>query len=326
MGGTILRAIVLVLLVLLLVPAGTQRAHAAPADVTLCSANPSGIEGNGVSNDASISHDGRYVVFTSTSTNLLAAGPTLGQQIFRKDLKTGEVVMVSTNSAGIWADGECGDPSLSPEGRYVVFYSQATNLVTPATSGQQIFRKDLETGEVRLCSCAQTGEMGNAASYSPVVSIEGQIVAFTSTATNLVVGGTSGTQVFCKDFLNNRVVVCSRGEGLVGDGTSDFPCTNGVYVTFQSNSTNLVRGGTSGFQIFRKQVTGPGATVGNMELLSCTPSGVQGNSNSMYPAMNYDGRYVVFSSTATNLAPGGSSGLEVLRKDITRAIIVVTSP
>ena len=113
----------------------------------------------------------------------------------------GDVVLVSSDTAGAQGNNESQYPRMSSDGRYVVFQSTATNLVTPATTNEQVFRKDLLTGEVKLCSADIGGVEGNAASFNPVISSDGRYVAFHSTATNLVAPATTNWQIFRKDML-----------------------------------------------------------------------------------------------------------------------------
>ena len=122
----------------------------------------------------------------SVASNLISG--VTGQQIYRKDLITGEVKLVSCDAAGAQGNNVSQSLAMSYDGRYVVFYSAATNLVTPATTGQQIFRKDLLTGEVKLVSCDASGVPGNSASAYPCISSDGRYVAFVSIATNLIPG------------------------------------------------------------------------------------------------------------------------------------------
>jgi len=73
-------------------------------------------------------------------------------------------VLVSCDAANAQGNGNSTNPAISADGRYVAFQSSATNLVTPNTTAIQVFRKDLVTGEVKLCSADAAGVQGNAAS------------------------------------------------------------------------------------------------------------------------------------------------------------------
>jgi Tol biopolymer transport system component len=93
-----------------------------------------GAQGNGSSTFASISGDGRFVVFSSGSTNLVAGDSNARWDIFLRDRKTGTTTIVSRNTAGVQADGNCYDPAISADGRFVAFHSFATNLAAGDTN------------------------------------------------------------------------------------------------------------------------------------------------------------------------------------------------
>jgi Tol biopolymer transport system component len=106
-----------------------------------------GTQGDGDSNNPSISTDGRYVTFYSAAANLVA-GDTNGMfDIFMRDRQTGTTTLVSRDSTGVEGDGDSQYPSISADGRYVAFQSYATNLVAGDTNGKtDIFVRDRQTG------------------------------------------------------------------------------------------------------------------------------------------------------------------------------------
>ena len=278
--------------------------------VALCSSTSGGAQGNNSSSETSMSSDGRYVTFRSSSTNLVPG--VTGSQVYRKDLQTNEVKLVSCNASGTEADQASKNISMSPNGRYVVFDSNATNLVPGGTSGVQVFRKDLQTGAVKLCSADASGARGNGTSAVASMSGNGRYVAFESDATNLV-PGVSGNQVYRKDVQSGEIVLGSRSaSGAQGDNYNTSPAlsSDGRFVAFGSNATNLVAGVT-GTQVLRKDLV-----TGTIVLASCDASGVQGDDSSFRPAVASDGRYVAFSSDAGNLVPGGTSGRQMFRKEL----------
>ena len=260
-----------------------------------------------------ISDDGRYVSFYSMSTNLVSPA-TSGQHIFRKNVQSGEALLVSCDSAGVQGNSASSLSSISADGRYVAFSSTATNLITPATSPFQIFRKDLITGEVRLVSCDASGIEGNGASSEPAISADGRYVAFSSHSTNLVSPATTNSQIFRKDLQTGEVSLCSSNAA---GGSANNICyepdisSDGRYVAFQSLATNLVSPPTSSFQIFRKDLA-----TGELRLASCNAAGVQGNVGSAYCSMSSSGRYVVFATSASNLVSPPTGNHHVFRKDM----------
>jgi len=172
----------------------------------------------------------------------------------------GDVLLVSSDSSGILGNDHSGSPCMSPDGKYVAFSSQATNLVPGGTTGYQVFRKGLSSSEVVLVSCDAAGTLGNDRNEDPSVSSDGSCVAFTSLATNLVPGGTVSNRrsIFRKDLVTGEVALVSRDSaGTQADQRSNSPSisSGGVYVAFASVAGNLIPGGSSGWQIFRKELS-----------------------------------------------------------------------
>src|SRR4030042_90783 len=165
------RLLLPLLVALLIMPMMTASVLAAPGDIVLCSSDSSGAQGNAASMFlVTISADGRYVAFASNATNLVTPNTT-GIQVFRKDLVTNQTVLVSANAAGAQGDAASTSPAISNDGRFVAFHSTSTNLVSPATTLLQVFRKDLATGEVRLVSSDAAGAQANGtAAYIPDIS------------------------------------------------------------------------------------------------------------------------------------------------------------
>jgi len=236
------------------------RKDLASGEVMLCSVRPDGVEGNAESFDPSISPDGRFVTFGSSSSNLLP--DTNGSQIYRKDMVTGDILLVSADLSGAQGNAGSNHCSSSAGGRFVAFRSSSTNLIAghPTTNGRSnIFRKDLQTGEVALCSSTAAGVEGSADSYSPSISADGRYVAFYSLADNLSPGGAHlRRHVLRKDLATMELAACSvSASGTPADGDSQNPDINsdGQFVTFESHATNLVDGSSSaGFEIFRKEL------------------------------------------------------------------------
>jgi Tol biopolymer transport system component len=160
-----------------------------------------GTQGDGDSNNPSISTDGRYVTFYSAAANLVA-GDTNGMfDIFMRDRQTGTTTLVSRDSTGVEGDGDSQYPSISADGRYVAFQSYATNLVAGDTNGMfDIFMRDRQTGTTTRVSRNSAGLEGDAGSFDSSISADNRYVVFDSTATNLVAGDTNGkTDIFVRD-------------------------------------------------------------------------------------------------------------------------------
>jgi Tol biopolymer transport system component len=313
---------VIVFLVLLMLPLAQEQAQAAPGDVVLVSSDAAGVQGGAGSFSPRISSDGRYVVFHSVATNLVTPA-TVNRQVFRKDLHSGEVRLVSADAAGVQGNNNSTSPAISSDGRYVAFQSAATNLVTPATVNQQVFRKDLLTGTVVLVSADAAGTQGNNSSTYPAICDDGRYVAFHSQSTNLVAPATADNQVFRKDLVTGEIGLCSAdAAGTAGNGgAAYYPdiSPDGRYVSYTSTSTNLVAPATSGEELFSKDML-----TGEVKLVSSNAAGAESTGSKGYPSYSCDTRYVSFVSNASNLIPG-VTGQQIYRKDLNSGAIVLAS-
>jgi Tol biopolymer transport system component len=215
------------------------------------SVDSTGVEGNGESRWPSISSDGRYVAFSSIATNLVAGDTNGSEDIFVHDRQTGQTVRVSVDSTGVEGNADSYDPSISSDGRYVVFDSLATNLVAGDTNDSyDVFMHDRQTGQTLRVSVDSTGVEGNGESRWPSISSDGRYVGFSSSATNLVTGDTNGSyDVFVYDRQTGQTIrVSVDSTGVQGNGESFWPSisSDGRYVVFDSLAMNLVAGDTNG--------------------------------------------------------------------------------
>jgi len=284
--------------------------HETVTGVTIrVSVDSSGNQGNGSSEDPSISSDGRYVAFHSWASNLVA-GDTIGaQDIFFHDSVTGETSRVSVDSSGNQGNGHSFSPSISSDGRYVAFWSMAGNLVPGDTNGDvDVFVHDTVTGETSRVSVDSSGNQGNGFSYWPSISSDGRFVAFVSWASNLVAGDTNGAwDVFVHDTVTgetSRVSVDSSGNQGNGDSFSPSISSDGRYVAFHSWASNLVAGDKNEVNDVFVHDTVTGVTT----RVSVNSSGKQGKGSSENPSISSDGRFVAFHSNATNLVAGDTNG------------------
>ena len=152
----------------------------------LVSVNSAGVQGNGPSNSAVISADGSHVAFWSNATNLVANDTNFSPDIFVHDRGTGQTERASVASDGTEANGGSEKPAISADGRYVVFYSGASNLVTGDSNGLlDIFWHDMQTGKTERASVATNGAQANGQNLAPSISGDGLSVVFVSAARNL---------------------------------------------------------------------------------------------------------------------------------------------
>jgi Tol biopolymer transport system component len=269
----------------------------------------------------SVSVDGRYVAFESVASNLVP-GDTGGHgDVFVRDRVAGTTSRVSVSSTGSQANRRSEGPSMSGDGRYVAFYSYATNLVPGDTNGaEDVFVRDRVAGTTSRVSVSSTGKQANGGSGAPSVSGDGRYVAFSSVASNLVPGDPHrDLDVFVRDRVagtTSRVSVSSTGTEANGESRRPSVSADGRYVAFDSWASNLVPGDTNGSvdMFVRDRVAGTTSRV------SVSSSGTQANgeSSGLYDAasVSANGRYVAFDSYATNLVPGDTNGsVEVFVRD-----------
>jgi Tol biopolymer transport system component len=170
-----------------------------------------GMQGNGPTSDlpyqrAAISGDGRYVAFASAATNLVPSDTNAATDVFVHDLQTGQTIRVSVASDGTPANqrsawGYESTLAISRDGRYIAFASAASNLISDDTNARDdIFLYDRLTHQTTRISIASIGTQGDDYSDEPTISGDGRFVAFSSRATNLVLGDTnSHTDIFIHD-------------------------------------------------------------------------------------------------------------------------------
>ncbi|MBI9050481.1 MAG: sortase [Anaerolineaceae bacterium] len=276
---------------------------------TRISLDSSGVQANGYSNTPSISWDGRYVAFVSTANNLVAGDTNGRYDIFVHDRNTGATTRVSVDSSNGQGNGDSSIPTISADGRYVAFVSNANNLVAGDTNGTyDIFVHDRTTGATTRVSLDSSGGQASGSSGDSSISADGRYVAFHSAASNLVAGDTNGrTDVFVHDRTTGattRVSLDSSGGQANAQSESPTISADGRYVVFESDASNLGAVDTNGAADIFVHDRNTGVTT----RVSLDSSGGQANAQSESPAISADGRYVVFESDASNLVAGDTNG------------------
>ncbi len=268
-----------------------------------------GSQVNSASEHPSISADGRYVAFTSYASNLVPGDTNNGTDVFVHDRITGQTTRVSVASGGRQANYESNNPFISADGRYVTFYSEASNLVPEDTNEiPDIFVHDRTTGQTTRVSVASDGSEGNDQSYYPSISADGRYVAFSSDASNLVPGDTNWQgDIFIHDRTTGQTTrVSVASDGSEGNSSSFYLSisADGQYVAIGSYASNLVPGDTNnGTDVFVHD-----RTTGQTTRVNVASDGSQANNHSYNLSISADGRYVAFSSEASNLVPGDTNG------------------
>lgn len=273
------------------------------------SVSTAGAEGNDWSLNPAISADGRFVVFESYASNLVTGDTNSDSDVFLRDRATNTTKRVSVSSAGTQGNLASVRPAISADGRFIAFISRATTLVPIANDVQyHVFLHERTTGATSLVATSFAGGLENGTSSDPTLSADGRFIAFVSTANNLLPAQSFGFySVYVRDrVLGTTVMASVRSVGGEGNGWSLYPTisASGTAVAFQSDATDLVPGDTNGFNdVFVRDLA-----LGVTDRVSVSSGGVEGNSPSggtgQPPGLSADGRFVTFSSYASNLAPG----------------------
>jgi tricorn protease-like protein len=272
------------------------------------SSDAAGVQGNYGSSNAQFSADGRYVVFESYASNLVAGDSNGATDVFVKDLQSGAIQRVSTDAAGAQGNSSSWNAQFSADARTVVFESGASNLVAGDSNGaRDVFVKDLQSGAIQRVSTDAAGAQGNGASSKAQFSADGRTVVFESYASNLVNGDSNGANdIFVKNLQSGAIQrVSSDAAGVQGNyGSSNAQFSaDGRYVVFESYASNLVAGDSNGAtDVFVKDLQS-----GAIQRVSTDAAGAQGNSSSWNAQFSADGRTVVFTSDASNLVVGDSN-------------------
>lgn len=262
----------------------------------------------GPSRGGFLSDDGRWALLDGPHV-FPPIGPK-ATHVWLRDELSGHAVQVDLSSAGAPAATWSDAMDLSGDGNVVLFWSNAANLVPGDTNGVvDLFARDLAAGVTERVSVSSTGEQANAASFVGRLSGNGRLVAFESTATNLVPGDTNDAMdVFVHDRATGRTErVSVASDGSQGDWPSVDPSlsADGRRVAFTSHATHFFPGDVNGDAdaFVRDRLSGVTFPV------SLDPAGSAAAGGSRFPRLSADGRFVTFDSTAADLVAGDTNGL-----------------
>ena len=272
-----------------------------------------GIKQNDAGGFMSISQDAKVVVWDSTATNLSPDDTDSVYDVYARNTDTGYTQLVSrATGLGAKGNGASRYPTVSADGRYVAFISQATNLDPADTDTSfDLYVRDLQTQTTVLADRATgvSGAKANAAAFDGVsLSADGRYVAWTTYATNLDAADTDGSvsDVYVRDLQANTTTLVDRATGAPGakaNTGSRNPelSADGRYVAFDSLATNLSPDDPDTTQdVYVRDLQTNTTTLVSR---ATGATGAKGNGASTIPSISADGRYVSFNSQATNLSP-----------------------
>lgn len=306
------------------------------SSTVLVSSAPGGAPGDGFSEKPAISADGRYIAFTSSSSNLV---PGVGEPtglVFVRDVSTHTTSLGSAKADGTPADTGCYNPFLNSSGRFIVFNTGSALLPTDLNGLiPDVYLRDLVTGYVELISVATNQTQGNAQSIGPAITPDARFVVFSSLASTLVSGDTNGpggNDIFLRDRqlqTTERVSVGSNGEQGNFLSTEPAISPDGRFVVFSSLASNFVLGDTNGqYDVFVRD-----RVAGTTTLASVRADGVQGDNHSGGVTFGVDrsqvisanGRFIAFRTYAQNLVAGDQNFTDILVKDLWTGTLMAAS-
>lgn len=279
------------------------------------SISSTGAQGDDGSGGPVISSNNRFVAFTSNATNLIPDDFHPSNDVFVRDLQTGVTERVSVGLHGAQPNGESnggsGHVGISDDGRFVAFFSTASNLIAGDRNDQQdAFVFDRITKTTTRVSLGMNGQEANNESRDSVdISGDGRFVVFASYASNLIPNDTNNTSdIFVYDLKKCKTIRISvSNDERQANNSSGLPAItkDGRFVGFASSASNLVQEDTNEAQDFfvrdrQNRVT---------RRVSVANSGQQTDMYSYSGDISDNGRIVIFSSDSSNLVKGDTNAV-----------------
>lgn len=280
----------------------------------LVSATPSGTPSDGDAVVESMSADGRVVTFVSDASDLGTGDDNHAPDVYVRDRQTRTTQRIAIPTVPPVLRRAGTQPALSADGRYLVFTSIVLLSTLPLQPADQIVLVDRETGATEVVSLADDGTPSDGA-VQAAVSGDAGVIAFSSTSDFLVPGDDNGhADVFVRDRVSGRterVSVSTTGQQADGDCWGSVVSRDGRVVAFWSDATTLVPDDGNGVT----DVFVHDRMTHVTERVSVSRQGGDGDGASPHPSypgslitLSADGRYVAFSSEATNLVDGDLNG------------------
>ncbi|HEY0174273.1 MAG TPA: Calx-beta domain-containing protein [Pyrinomonadaceae bacterium] len=266
--------------------------------VELVSINSAGIgPGNNTSTAPRSSDGGRFVVFESVASDLVTNDANGASDIFVRDRQTGVTLLVSVNAAGTASgDGESLRPSVTPDGRYVLFLSRARNLVSAAvTGGTHLYLRDLVAQTTTFVDVDSTGAINpNLSTFEGVITPDGRFAAYTGQ-----------NSIYWRDLQTNTVKFLDSGPCGSSNCFSAVPSItpDGRYVAFVSNRALVPNdtNGPTGVDVYRYDTQTDTTTLVSVNKDGIAP--MTSTRSSSFPAMSDDGQVIAFQSMAFDIIP-----------------------
>jgi len=289
------------------------------------SVGPLGVEGDGNSGmlsllgRADISRDGRFVAFASEASNFVMGDIAGTADVFVHDRRTHTTELISRSVDGLPAGGS-NAPSISGDGRFVAFRSFSDRLVPDGNPNfvAHVFVVDRLTHTIERIDVANNGALADSGAFNIIISADGRVVAFDTSAGNLVDGdGDQAHDVFVHDRKTGKtegITTLGPTDTFTGQSLLTSISGDGRFVGFESNDVTLVRRDrnqffSDAFVFDRKN--------DRLRLVSRNSDGEQGNDDSFGALVSDDGTFVVFSSRASNLVPRDiNQAVDVFRRDL----------
>ena len=272
-------------------------------------------DGSDVAVGGNPGEEGRYIAYVSSA--VFSDGSGKYRQIFWRDRNTGTTKLISTAPSGGEGNGDCYAPTISGDGKSVAFESNATNLITDDKNGvKDIFIWYSVTNKIERVSLGNDGKEANAASYEPSVSGDGNSIAFTSTASNISTTqkGESNNNVFLRDMALHTTLMISVDPSSKkgGGGSNPSIAYDGKRMAFYSQTSTLVNNDKNGlWDIFLWEQNNQ-----QLKRISLTADGKERNQGEesvnriVAPSISGNGRYIAFTTTASNMVPGDDKNFQ----------------
>ena len=267
-----------------------------------------GAQSNSGSYHPVISADGRFVAYESYASNIVSNDTNGTLDVFLYDRKTHKVKRISVNDNGTEGNKRSEWPSITADGKFVAFQSNASNLVSNSVANANIYVYDRDTQKIEMISVSDNGTAGNNSSYTPSISLDGRFVTFSSYSSNLVTNNTNGfSDIFVYDRYAHtieRVSIADNGTEANNDSYLPKISADGNFVAFYSKASNLVPNDTNNSEdifVYNRQNK-------IIKRVSVNSSGEEGDNNSNSPSISADGRFVAFESLASDLIDNDTNG------------------